>query len=124
MFSTGAPQTHCPRIKCPLSQHYTNCKNAAHAVSIIIIQTNKQRNEGMKRIKMHHQTKQPKNEINIHNGMQTSRMSLSWHGYCIQETIVHKQKNPYVEKISCSSAEEKSFSFPKILSPGPTVLIK
>lgn len=45
--------------------------------------------------------------------MQASQMSLSWHGYCTQETIVHKWKNPYVEKISCSSAEEKSFSFPK-----------
>lgn len=62
---------------------------------------------------MLHQTKQPKNEINIHNGMQASRMSRSWHGYCIQETIVYKRKNQYMEKLACSSAEEKSFSFPK-----------
>lgn len=78
----------------------------------------------MKRIKIRHQTKQPKNEINIHSGMQASRMSLSWHGYCIQETIVHQQKNLYVEKISCSSAEEKSFSFPKHFLLVPAVLIK
>lgn len=125
-LSTGAPQSHWPWISsyCPCTvlivkknspcSKHNNCPDKqAKAIK-----------EGLKRAKIRKQTKQPRNEINIHNGR-----------FCLQKVLIHgmaisykgllsRQQNEHLNKISGKHWWRDQLFFPKAPVPGPRILFK